>query len=196
MQFLALAAVGGLLGVAGVGAASTLRDRHEAVPETGKGAITPVVKPAAKAAAKPAEPMIVQASTTVAPAAPAASRSTAGGFALVEGRTALTDSIFAIRTADSVVVNFDAQGYRTRRPDKLERSLRLTLPLVYGKSLTQSFDTVKAGDLVTSRDVIGELATTGMRIVLDNGSAVRIRVLTRTGHDGPLAVGYVTLVER
>jgi hypothetical protein len=201
MQLLALGAVGGLLGVAGVSAASTLRDRHDAVTETSGGTVGAEAKHAAETkravvpVSKPAEPAVVQASSTPAPA-PAASHSVKRGFAIVEGRTSLTDSIYAMRSGDSVIVNFDAQGYRTRRPDKLERSLRLTLPLVYGRSVTQSFDTVKAGELVTSKDVIGELATTGMKIALDNGTIVHLRVLTRTGRDGPLAVGYVTLVER
>jgi hypothetical protein len=195
MQFLALGAVGGLLGVAGVSAASTLRDRHDSVSETSSGTVGAETKHAAVPVPKAAEPVVIQASSTPAPV-PAATRSAKRGFAIVEGRSSLTDSIYATRSGDSVVVNFDAQGYRTRRPDKLERSLRLTLPLVYGRSVTQSFDTVKAGDLVTSQDVIGELATTGMQIALDNGTIVHLRVLTRTGRDGPLAVGYVTLVER
>jgi hypothetical protein len=195
MQFLALGAVGGLLGIAGVGAASTLRDRHESV-ETSGGSVVTETKPAAKAATKQVEPSVIQASSTPAPAPVVSQPVVRHGFALVEGRTPLTDSIYATRVGDSVIVNFDAQGYRTRRPEKLERTLRLTLPMVYGKSVTQSFDTVKAGELVTSKDVIGELATTGMRIVLDNGASARLRVLTRTGRDGPLAVGYITIVER
>ena len=118
------------------------------------------------------------------------------GYVLVEGRTRLTDSIFAVRTGDSVVVNFDAFGYRTRRSAKLEQSLRLTLPMVFGKMAIASIDTVAVGDLVTSKDVVGDRATNGMRVKLDNGATAHIRVLTRIVSDGPIAIGYLTTIER
>ena len=92
-------------------------------------------------------------------------------------------------------MNFDAYGYRTRRASRFENSLRETLPLVYGRSATASLDTM-AGEIVTNRDVIGALAQEGMRFTLDNGVGIRIRVLTRVVSDGPIAIGYVTTIER
>jgi hypothetical protein len=115
---------------------------------------------------------------------------------LVEGRTRLADSIYAMRAGDSVVVNFDAYGFRTRRAIKLEQSLRLTLPMVFGRMATASLDTVGQGGFVTNRDVVGALAGEGMRLTLDNGALVRIRVLTRVVSDGPIAIGYLATIER
>jgi hypothetical protein len=215
MQFLGLASVAGVLAIAGVSAASTLRNRSGQT-STSEGTVVPESTPPNRAAgaksitAQPAEQKqvsVVQQSTTPpakpdsvttprvtapSPAAPAPH----GGFVLVEGRTQLADSIYAMRTGDSVVVNFDAYGFRTRRPDRIEQSLRLTLPLVYGKMATASIDTVKPGTFVTSHDVIGELARDGMRVKLDNGATAHVRVLTRTVSDGPIAIGYLMTIER
>jgi hypothetical protein len=207
MQFLGLASIVAILGVAGASAASSLRnDTSETMSE---GSITVQEKrpPTAAKVSPPvtvAAPVVQQAAapavtipapdTTPAPVAPRPAAR--GGFVLVEGQTQLTDSIYAIRSGDSVVVNFDRFGYRTRRSDKLETSLRATLPLIYGRSATAFIDTLKPGQLVTERDVVGTLATTGMLVTLDNGSEVRVRVLTRTGRDGELAIGYLTTIAR
>src|SRR4051812_46674179 len=63
IQFLSLGAVGGLLGVAGVGGASTLRDRHKPVAQTGGGSVAPKTKGTEKPPTKPAEPSVVLASS-------------------------------------------------------------------------------------------------------------------------------------
>jgi hypothetical protein len=207
MQFLGLASVAAVLAIAGVSAASTLRNRSTS-ETTSEGTVVPETRPP-KATAKPAvqkpAPVVQQSASapeTTAPTPPPspvaapASALPRGGYVLVEGRTQLTDSIYATRTGDSVVVNFDAFGFRTRRPDKIEQSLRLTLPMLFGKMATSSIDTVGAGGLVTSRDVIGELARDGMRVKLDNGAIAHIRVLTRIVSDGPIAIGYLTTIER
>ena len=207
MQFLGLASIAAIVGVAGIGAASTLR--NQPAETTSEGSLLVADKrPTTTAKTAPQKtapaPVVQQAVPPVATApapevtpAPAAPRpATRGGFVLVEGQTQLTDSIYALRAGDSVVVNFDRFGYRTRRPDKLESSLRTSLPLVYGRMATAFLDTLKQGDLVTNRDVVGALATNGMRVTLDNGAVVHIRVLTRVGRDGELAVGYLTTIER
>jgi hypothetical protein len=211
IQFLGFASVAAIVGVAGVGAASTLRNR-DAVTTSGGTVVD--TKPAARAKVAPkqvapkSEPVVQQSAATpapipVAPAvttpapAPVVSRpATRGGYVLVEGRTRLADSIYAMRTGDSVVVNFDAYGFRTRRAAKLEQSLRLTLPMVFGKMATASIDTVSQGGFVTNRDVVGSLAGEGMRVTLDNGATVRIKVLTRVVSDGPIAIGYLAMIER
>jgi hypothetical protein len=198
MQFLGLASVAAILGVAGISAASTLRHR---APEVNQSAGN-VTNPASQQA--PVTPPVVQQSLTPAPAPVAAAaqptaeptRPTAGvSFALVTGRTQLSDSVYAVRSGDSVTVNFDAYGYRTRRSSKFETTLRATLPHVYGKSATASLNAL-SGEIVTSGDVVGALARDGMRFTLDNGVAIRIQVLTRVVRDGPIAIGYVTTVER
>jgi hypothetical protein len=211
MQFLGLVSVVAVLAVAGVSAASTLRGDGNTLDVTATSAGT-IGEP--KSAARPKAPVtkapVVQqasapatttpAETTPAPAAtptPAPARPAArAGFVLVEGRTQLTDSIYAIRTGDSVIVSFDAYGFRTGRATKLEGTLRLTLPLVFGKMATAGLDTLQANQLVTNRDVTGALATTGMQVVLGNGAIARIRTLVRVGRDGPLAVGYLATIDR
>jgi hypothetical protein len=209
MQFLGFASVAAVLAVAGVSAASTLRNRSTSEntsegsvvsdprPAVGSEASTPPApKPEAvvqqSAAVDPSQAAVTPAATPVA-APPSTPPRT--GFVLVEGRSQLSDSVVATRIGDSVIVNFDAYGYRTRRASKLETSLRETLPLIYGKGATASMDTM-AGEIVTNRDVVGALATDGMRYTLDNGLGIRIKVLTRVVSDGPIAIGYITTIER
>jgi len=209
MQFLGLASVAAVLAIAGVSAASTLRNRSTS-ENTSEGTVISEPRPVAKAqASKPVASKpetVVQQSATVTPPpvtpAPQTASETApaaapphNGFVLVEGRSQLSDSVVAMRAGDSVIVNFDAYGYRTRRASKFETSLRETLPLVYGKGATASMDTM-AGEIVTNHDVIGALAREGMRYTLDNGLGIRIKVLTRVVSDGPIAIGYITTIER
>jgi hypothetical protein len=208
MQFLGLASIAGVLAIAGVSAASTMR--NQGAESTSEGSVIAVSKPAKTtptASKQPSEPTavpIVQQSVPVNPPAaetpaPIATAEKApaspAGFVLLEGRSQLSDSVVAMRSGDSVIVNFDAFGYRTRRASKFESSLRQTLPLVYGKGPTASMDTM-AGEIVTNHDVVGALARDGMRYTLDNGVGIRIRVLTRVVSDGPIAIGYVTTIER
>jgi hypothetical protein len=210
MRVLGLGSVVAIVGVAGVGAASTLRSGGESTVTTSEGTVSTPAKSPVKTARvnTPKSPAVVQQSApapvTVSPApvtaAPEATvpprPATRGGFVLVEGKTQLSDSVYAIRTGDSVIVNFDAYGYRTRRSAKFENSLRETLPMVFGKMATASLDTIAAGSLVTNRDVVGALAGEGMPITLSNGASVRIKVLTRVVTDGPIAIGYLTIIER
>ena len=219
MQFLGLASVAAVLTIAGVSAASTLRSQQTS-ETTSEGSLAsdarppksqpvaaakePVTKPASvvQQSSEPTSPASSESvapnpSTTPAPAPVVTTPAPRGGFVIVEGRTQLSDSVFAVRTGDSVIVNFDAYGYRTRRSTKLEISLRETLPLVFGRMATASIDTVSAGAFVADRDVIGELARDGMRVKLDNGAVAHIRVLTRIVSDGrPIAIGYLATLER
>jgi hypothetical protein len=241
MQFLGLASVVAVLAIAGVSAASTLRN-HATSETTSAGTVVSDARPATTARTMPKQPerravppkadSIVQQSAAVStPVPPVAAGTTStpastppaavttpslpssitpapagepaiipstprAGFVLVEGRSQLTDSVYAIRTGDSVLVNFDAYGFRTRRSDRIEQSLRLTLPLVFGKAATASVDTLVAGELVTEHDVIGALAKEGMRLKLDNGATAHIRILTRVVSDGPIAIGYLATIDR
>src|SRR3954464_8509511 len=116
MQFLGLASVAAVLAIAGVSAASTLRSRNTS-ETTSEGTVVSETRPAktvGKPAAQKAAPVVQQAatvtsapeSTTPAPATAStpASPLPRGGFVLIEGRTQLTDSIYAMRSGDSVVV--------------------------------------------------------------------------------------------
>lgn len=208
MQFLGLASVAGVLAIAGVSAASTLRGKNTSETMSGGSVISDArpAKTVSKPVAPKVEPVVQQSAaatpapdTTTLPPAPVAAPVppvSRAGFVLVEGRTQLTDSIYATRAGDSVVVNFDAYGFRTRRSDKIEQSLRTTLPLIFGRMATASIDTLHEGDFVTERDVIGTLARDGMRVKLDNGAVAHIRILTRVVSDGPIAIGYLTTIER
>ena len=208
MRVLGLGSVVAIIGVAGVGAASTLRDRSGApVTETSSGNVmlkqegrgtAPRRPPATVPQGIPTPPSTAGAATAT-PArvvAPTSTPAPRGGFVLIEGRTKLTDSIYALRTGDSVIVNFDTQGNRTRRADRFERLVRSTLPLVYGKLATSRIDSIPAGTLLPSRDIIGALQSKGMRLTLENGATITVRPLTRVGRDGVLAVAYLTIVER
>jgi hypothetical protein len=199
MRVIALAFVVGIIGVAGVGMAGTLRDR-ETPDQAGTGTARATDKPAKPSdGARPPERPTAAAAPTVAVPAPTAAPSAARprlGSLLAQGRTSLTDSIHAFRSGDSVIVSFDTQGGRTRRADKFERVVRSTLPLVYGRLVTSSLDSVPEGSLLPSRDVVGALSEQGMHLVLENGLKISIRPLTRVGRDGPLVVAYWTVVER
>lgn len=195
-----------ILAVAGVGAASTLRGNKPDVTATSGGnvALGDAESATRPKTTVPKVPVVLQApapapveNATVAAPTPAPARpASRGGFVLVEGRTQLADSIYAIRAGDSVIVSFDAYGFRTGRATKLEGTLRLTLPMVFGKMATANLDTVQANQLVTNRDVTGALAGSGMAIPLANGATARIRTLVRVGRDGPLAIGYLATIDR
>jgi hypothetical protein len=214
MRFLGLASVVGIIAIAGAAGAISLRGGDSAsASETAGGATAPrqdakptksgparqvraprPLTPTPARAEPAAEPVRVEA-PSVPPANPS-NRSRAGGSVLGEGRTALTDSIFAIRSGDSVTVNFDTKGNRTRRADKFEQMVRTTLPMVYGKGATSALDSVPQGSLLPSRDVIGELTSEGVHLRLDNGLRISLWPQTRPTNDGPLVVAYRVVVSR
>ena len=198
MRVVGLGAVVAIVIVAGV---SALRNRNgDGVTTTSGGNVA--TTPETTAAPRPAEVTASQAAripdaATPTPTAPAAAPvALSRAFVVVEGRTALSNGIFAVRAGDSVVVNFDSQGFRTRRADKFEETVRSTLPMIYGRGATAHLDTVPRGALVRSRDVIGELQSSGAGITLDNGTRILLRAVTRVGRDGPLAVAYVTTIRK
>lgn len=213
MRFLGLASLAGIIGAAGVAGAITLRDGRE-VTETNSGNValrregrptrnaassrsrgprllTPTPATTAPVTPEPIEPVNPRAVASVTPARTSGRESLLG-----PGRTPLADSIFAVRSGDSVSVNFDTKGNRTRRADKFERMVRETLPLVYGRSVTSVLDSVPEGSLLPSRDVVGVLTTQGLHLQLDNGVRIGLWPQTREGNDGPLVVAYLVVVER
>jgi hypothetical protein len=206
MRFLGLASLIGIIGVAGVAGAITLRgDKATNVTETSSGNValrqegrsTPLrrMRPLAPTPAPAVEEAPAE-TTPVVTAPVAGTRSTEDASLLGQGRTVLTDSIYAIRAGDSVVVNFDTFGNRTRRADKFEQIVRTTLPMVYGRRVAPALDSIPSGSLLPSRDVIGELAAEGIHLRLDNGTRIRLWPRTRASNDGPLVVSYLVVVER
>jgi hypothetical protein len=214
MRVLGTASLVSIIVVAGVAGAITLRGGDAAsVTETSAGNVALHQEGKAKQRAqrlpRPLAPSPVRVTTIVpieaadsqprpAPVTPsvAAPKFSQNVSSLGQGRTTLSDSIFAVRSGDSVTVNFDTKGNRTGRADKFEHMLRETLPLVYGRRNTASIDSVPAGSLLPSRDVLGELTLRGMHLTLDNGLKVALWPQTRPTSDGPLVVAYILVVEK
>lgn len=212
MRFLGLASVVGIIAIAGAAGAITLRGgRAAGVTETSGGTValqqegrstkagsaraphtprpltpTPARAASASEATGPAAPPVT---VTVPPASNA-------GSVLGQGRTTLTDSIFAVRSGDSVIVSFDTKGNRTRRADKFEQMVRTTLPMVYGRRIAAALDSVPEGSLLPSRDVVGDLMSTGLHLTLDNGVKISLWPQTRSSGDGPLVVAYRVVTNR
>ena len=207
MRFLGLAALVGIIGVAGVAGAITLRggDRVN-VTETSAGNVS--LKQSGKAGPKSLRALTPTPARVVAEGpSPSATESTPAvraqpphsprsGSLLSQGRTTLADSIFAMRSGDSVIVNFDTKGNRTRRADKFEQMVRTTLPMVYGRQIAPMLDSVRQGSLFPSRDIVGDLTTEGLHLRLDNGTKIALWPQTRQSTNGPLVVAYLVIVER
>jgi hypothetical protein len=208
MRILGLASVGSLIGIAGVAGAITLRDggaltrtsdASVALRQEGHPGTTPVPRARSPRAVE-AMPTPASATPTsgVEPVASLTIAPRAGGAKSVlgQGRTPLADSIFAVRSGDSVSVYFDSQGNRTRRADKFERIVRQTLPLVYGRSVVSALDSVPEGLLLPSRDLVGALMSQGLHFQLDNGARIGLWPQTRESNGGPLVVAYLVVPER
>jgi hypothetical protein len=212
MRFFGLVSVVGIIAIAAAAGAITLRGGGSAgATETSAGNVSlrqEGTKAAANRPSRGPRPLTPTPARTVAASQPettttvskadaaAVSAPAKGGSLLGQGRTTLTDSIYAVRTGDSVLVNFDTQGNRTRRADKFEQMLRTTLPLVYGRRITSALDSVPTGLLLPSRDVVGDLTSQGVHLMLDNGLRISLWPQTRPSADGPLVVAYRVVVER
>lgn len=128
---------------------------------------------------------------------PATSAPAAGALVPVvaEGRTELSEGMYAIRSGDSVMVHFDTPDARTRRRDKLDRTLRVTLRQVYGAPM-DSLLRARPENLLGGRGIFGDVTATGLRIALPGGGALTIWPQTRPGQEGPLVISYVAVPAR
>ena len=115
---------------------------------------------------------------------------------LPQGRTDLPDSLFAVRTGDTVVVNFDTSPARTRRADKFDRIVRQTLPAIYGPLADSALAGVAEGKLANRSDLLTELPSRGIQLPVPGGYRITLWPQTRQGRDGPLVVAYRTVVTR
>jgi hypothetical protein len=122
--------------------------------------------------------------------------STSPSTVLPPGRTELPDSLFAVRTGDTVVVHFDTSPARTRRADKFDRVVRQTLPAVYGPLADSALALVAEGKLANAADLLTELPTRGIHLQLPGGYRISLWPETRQGRDGPLVVAYRTVIAR
>jgi len=113
---------------------------------------------------------------------------------VAEGQTALRDGVSAERAANSVTVRFDMPMVRTRRRDKFERIVRVTLPQVYGPAADTVLAGIPEGNLAQSGDLLTELPTRGIRLPLASGHTLVLWPETRPGQDGPLVIAYRSTV--
>lgn len=108
----------------------------------------------------------------------------------------MRDSLFAVRTGDTVVVHFDTSPMRTRRADKFDRIVRQTLGTVYGPLADSALAAVAEGALAKPGDLLADLPTRGIHLALPGGFKISLWPETRPGRDGPLVVAYRTVVGR
>jgi hypothetical protein len=118
------------------------------------------------------------------------------GPIIPQGRTELHDSLFAVRSGDTVVVNFDTGPARTRRADKFELLVRQTLRSVYGAVADTVLATVPNGRLASAKELVTTLPSRGIHLRSAQGPRFGLWPQTRPGRDGPLVVAYRTIVER
>ena len=106
------------------------------------------------------------------------------------GRTGLRDSMYVERDGDSAVVHFDTELARTRRRDKFETTVRITLPVLYGALADSMLSALPEGAITGGRDLVSEVAVRGVRLAIPTGGTLELWPVTRPGRDGPLVVGY------
>ncbi len=113
-----------------------------------------------------------------------------------EGRSGLPEGLSVVRAGDSLTVHFDTELGRTRMPEKFERIVRTTLPLLYGAPAESLLVRLPEGSIAGAGDLLTELPAHGVRIPTRDGRTLIVRPETRPGRDGPLVVRYVATVER
>jgi hypothetical protein len=157
-------------------------------------AIRLTARPAQAAASAPAKqevvvapPPVVPAVDSVRPKGPPIPPLTPK---IAQGRTALGDGMFAERSDTGVTVYFDSPMTRTRRADKFERIVRLTLPVIFGPTADSVLAAVPNGALAGGADLLTELPSRGVHLPLPDGWALDLWPSTRVGRDGPLVVNY------
>ena len=113
---------------------------------------------------------------------------------LPAGESALSDGVTASRADAIVTVSFDKPMIRTRIPDKFERFVRSTLPLIYGAGVDSALATLPIGAIAGQGYLLTELPARGIRIAVGSTWEVRVLPVIRPGVEGPLVVKYRTMV--
>lgn len=113
-----------------------------------------------------------------------------------EGRTLLPAGMHVVRTGTTVMVHFDTEFARTRRPEKFERTVRATLPAVYGTAAESLLAALPAGAIARAGDLLTDLPARGLHLPLGAGRTLALWPETRPGRDGPLVVRYRAVVTR
>ena len=164
------------------------RDSVSTAPTSARPAIvsTPPHAPDASVASTRSPATDVASSSVLVPLAPIVS----------EGRSELPEGLSVVRVGDSLTVHFDTELGRTRIPEKFERTVRTTLPLLYGARAESLLAELPEGSIARAGELLTELPTRGVRIPTRDGWTLIVRPETRPGRDGPLVVRYVATVER
>jgi hypothetical protein len=115
---------------------------------------------------------------------------------LPQGRSEMPDSVFAVRTGDTIAVHFDTSPLRTRRADKFDGIVRQTLHAVYGAAADSALSAVPAGRLAAPNELVTKLPSRGVHLATPSGARLVLWPETRPGRDGPLVVGYRVTIER
>lgn len=113
-----------------------------------------------------------------------------------EGRSGLRDGMYAVRTGDTVIVHFDTPLARTRRPEKFERIVRATLPLVFGAAADSALGALPDGRIAGAGELLSDLPARGVRLPTAAGWTLTLFPETRPGEDGPLVISYRAAVGR
>jgi hypothetical protein len=115
---------------------------------------------------------------------------------VAEGRTTLSDGLVAVRTGDTVTVQFDTPKMRTRQPEKFEQLVRATLPAVFGAAADSLLATIAAGNLIRGLDLAATVPAHSIYLPLAAGWNLALWPETRPGRDGPLIVTYRAALTR
>ncbi|HET6680873.1 MAG TPA: hypothetical protein VFG84_06700, partial [Gemmatimonadaceae bacterium] len=91
---------------------------------------------------------------------------------------------------DTVHVHFNTVLGRTRRAPKFERTVRRTLPLVFGAAADSLLALIPEGAMTAGGDLVRDLPTMGIRLDAGSGLSVLIHPVARPGRDGPIVVAY------
>lgn len=110
------------------------------------------------------------------------------------GRTELVDGLFAVRSGDTVTVNFDTQAARTRRSDKFEYVVRETLPAVLGEAGRGALEQLGNRRLVEGGRLLAVIDSAPLQLPVGDGRVVVLTGGTRPGQDGPLVVTYRVVI--
>src|SRR5688500_4621673 len=127
------------------------------------------------------QPVVV---SSLAPApAPAKANSPASPLLpmVPEGTSPLADSMTVVRQGDTMLVHFDTELGRTRRPEKFDAVVRATLVQIYGSAAEDLLSGVGVGTIGRDGDLLAELPTRGIRLRADDGSSLSLWPITRPG---------------
>jgi hypothetical protein len=106
------------------------------------------------------------------------------------GLSSISDGVTAVRADSGVTLSFDSPMTRTRIPEKFERFVRTTLPVIYGHGVDSVLARIPDGAIASQGDLTTELPARGVRIPIGATWMFQLYPETRPGQDGPLVVRY------